>query len=182
MDEPCARVVAVCKTSTHGFSKACCEAIEITAGLGVNGDAHAGRTVQHLSRVKVNPQAANLRQVHLIQAELFDEMELHGFALKPGDLGENITTRGVDLLHLGRGAILYLGDGAAVKVTGLRNPCHQIDRFAPGLLGQLALKTPQGIIRKAGIMAIAMTSGVVASGDSIRVVPASGPHIALERV
>lgn len=174
--------MAVHRDAEHRFSKQSAHAIRIVAGLGVEGDAHAGDRVQHLSRVRADPAQPNLRQVHLMHAELFEEMAGHGFALQPGDLGENITTRGIDLLGLGRGTLLHIGDDAVVEVTGLRNPCAQIEAFAPGLLGHLALKTPRGIVRKAGIMGIALTSGEVRAGDAIRVEAPAGPHLALKRV
>jgi MOSC domain-containing protein YiiM len=175
-------VIGVSASRSHKFSKAPCDAIEIVKGLGVRGDAHAGERVQHLSRVKADPNQPNLRQVHLIHAELFEEMAEHSFDLMPGDLGENITTQGIDLLALGRGSLLQIGPQVVLEVTGLRNPCHQIDGFATGLLKHLALKTPQGIVRKAGIMTIVCSGGLVRPGDPINVEAAAGPHIPLERV
>lgn len=102
--------------------------------------------------------------------------------MQPGDLGENIVTRGVDLLGLSRDTLLHIGEQVVLRVTGLRNPCTQIDAFAPGLLKEVALKTPQGIVRKAGIMTVAEHGGIVRSGHSIKVVPPAGPHIPLKRV
>lgn len=177
-----ARVTAVHCEARHRFSKTPCEVITVLAGLGVEGDAHSGKTVQHRSRVAIDPAQPNLRQVHLIHTELFDEMAAHGFTLKPGDLGENITTSGIDLLGLGRGARLAIGTSAVLKVTGLRNPCGQIEAFAPGLLKHVAVKTSQGIVRKTGIMTIALASGYVRAGDPITITPPDGPHVALERV
>ena len=176
------QVLAVCRDADHRFSKNVVNEIEIAEGLGVTGDAHAGETVQHLSRVKANPAQPNLRQIHLIHAELFDEMAVHGFRLQPRDLGENITTREIDLLSLGRGALLYCGDDVVLEVTGLRNPCHQIDNFAPGLLKHVAAKTPQGIMRKSGIMTIVRKGGILRATHRIRTQAAAGPHIPLERV
>ena len=175
-------VLAVCRDGEHRFSKRSTGSIQVIAGLGVRGDAHAGEKVQHLSRVRVNPDQPNLRQVHLIHAELFGELARKGFEVRPGDLGENITTRGVELLGLGRDTLLRIGEDVVLKVTGLRNPCGQIEAFAPGLLKEVALKTPNGIERKAGIMTIAVAGGEVRAGDHIVVEPAEGPHIPLERV
>ena len=182
MSSPNAKVTAVCSSSSHGFSKKVGNAIEIVAGHGVKDDAHAGSKVQHLSRVKADPSQPNLRQVHLIHAELFAEVAAEGFDIHPGDLGENITTCGIELLKLGRGTLLQIGDNAVLEVTGLRNPCHQIDAFAPGLLKLVAVKTPNGIIRKAGIMTIVREGGIVRADDAITVTPPSGAHIPLERV
>jgi MOSC domain-containing protein YiiM len=178
----CGSVLSVHKDSEHRFSKQPAQTIRILAGLGVKGDAHAGKQVQHLSRVRADPTQPNLRQVHLMQAELFDELATRGFTVQPGDLGENITTRGLDLLALGRDTLLHVGDETVLQATGLRNPCAQIEAFAPGLLKEVALKTPQGIVRKAGIMCIALTGGEVRAGDAIEVERPTGRHIPLERV
>ena len=175
-------VSAVHRDEQHNFSKQPADQIRIIAGLGVEGDAHAGETVQHLSRVRADPRQPNLRQVHLMHAELFDEVAARGFTVRPGDLGENITTSGIDLLALGRDTLLRIGDDAVLRVTGLRNSCAQIEAFAPGLLKEVAVKTPKGIVRKAGIMCVALTSGVVRPGDPVVVEPPQGPHIPLERV
>ena len=175
-------VIAVCTDGDHQFSKSTVDRIDIVAGLGVRGDAHAGEKVQHRSRVRANPDQPNLRQVHLMHAELFDELADKGFRIEPGDLGENITTRGIDLLSLGRDTVLHIGDRAILQVTGLRNPCSQIEAFMPGLLKHVAIKTNRGIVRKAGIMTIALESGTVFPGDAIRVDQPEGSHIPLERV
>lgn len=172
-----AKVVAVCRDGEHRFSKAVSEAITLVAGIGVEGDAHAGVTVKHRSRVAVDPSQPNLRQVHLMHAELFEELGLAGFEVKPGEMGENVTTRGIDLLGLPQGAVLRLGAEAVVEVTGLRNPCAQIDKFQRGLLKQVARP-----VRKAGIMAIVRHGGRVGPGDQIRVELPAGPHLPLERV
>jgi len=175
-------VLAVCSHAEHRFSKPQVDTIDIVAGLGVEGDAHFGRNVQHLSRVRANPDQPNLRQVHLIHTELFDELEPNGFSIQPGDLGENITTRGIDLLGLGRDTLLKIGASVVLRVTGLRNPCSQIDAFAPGLLKHVAFKTKQGIVRKAGIMTVAVSGGTITRGDKIVVEKPNGVHVPLERV
>ena len=175
--------MAVCRSAEHRFSKQPCDQIEIVAGLGVKGDAHAGEKVQHLSRIRANPDQPNLRQVHLIHAELFEELADKGYSIRPGDLGENITTSGLDLLSLGRDTILRIGDDVVLQMTGLRNPCAQIDKFAPGLLNEVALKTPDGIERKSGIMTVVLSGGTIRKGDPIAVeAPARGGHIPLEPV
>ena len=163
-------VVAVACSPGHGFSKHPAESIELIEGLGVAGDAHQGVTVKHRSRVRRDPTQPNLRQVHLVHAELFDELRERGFALAAGDIGENVLTRGVDLLGLPRGARLTLGDGAVVEVTGLRNPCSQLDRFRAGLMAATLDRGPDGeLIRKAGVMAVVVHGGTVRPGDSIAV-------------
>jgi len=181
-DRP-ARVIGVSRDSTHAFSKIPAPMIRLMAGLGVDGDAHAGVTVQHLSRVRVDPSKPNLRQVHLMHAELFDELRAAGFAVEPGQLGENITTRGIDLLGLPRGTRLRIGDEAIVEITGLRNPCVQIDRFAPGLKAATLARAPDGsLVRKAGVMGIVIAGGAVAPGDGLRIELPAAPHRALEPV
>lgn len=157
--------------------------VNLIAGLGVDGDAHSGATVKHRSRVARDPSQPNLRQVHLIHAELHDELRDLGFAVGPGDMGENITTRGIDLLSLPVGAKLKLGDEAVVVITGLRNPCLQLDAFLPGLMNTVLDRTPSGeLVRKAGIMGIVEKGGVVKSGDAIFVELPSLPHIHLKPV
>jgi len=178
-----AHVVAVARDGEHRFSKRVVDEITVHAGLGVEGDAHLGTTVQHLSRVRVDPSQPNLRQVHLIQAELFDELAEKGFSVQPADLGENITTRGIDLLALPRGTLLEIGDGVVLEVTGLRNPCAQIERFQPGLLKAVLPQRPDGeVIRKSGIMTIARAGGTVSADSPIVVRLPAQPHLPLERV
>ncbi|MFU8825686.1 MOSC domain-containing protein [Yoonia sp.] len=173
----------VARDLEHRFSKQTVPEIELLAGLGVQNDAHAGETVKHRSRVKVDPTQPNLRQVHLIHAELFEEMADQGFRLGAAMLGENITTRGIDLMALPRGARLHIGDTAVVEVTGLRNPCHQIDEFMPGLLRAALVRGPdKTLIRKTGVMGIVFVGGIVRTGDRIDVVLPAGGHIALDRV
>jgi MOSC domain-containing protein YiiM len=176
------RVIAVAKSAHHEFSKHGCESIRIVQGLGVEGDCHSGATVKHRSRVAVDPTQPNLRQVHLMQAELFDELRTQGFEITPSDLGENITTRGVDLLALPEGCILKIGEGTKVKITGLRNPCSQIENFRTGLLQHCVIKTADQVIRKTGVMATAVASGEVQPGDMIVIELPPLPHKALERV
>jgi MOSC domain-containing protein YiiM len=173
-------IVAVCASATHGPRKESREAVRLLAGVGVEGDAHAGATVQHRSRVARDPGRPNLRQVHLLHAELLDELAGRGFALAPGRIGENVTTRGVDLLGLPRGTRLRLGAHAVVEVTGLRNPCHQLDEIQPGLMAATLERAPDGaLVRKAGVMAIVLAEGVVRPGDSLGVAPSDGPHAPL---
>jgi hypothetical protein len=176
------RVIAVAKSAKHEFSKQACASIHVAEGQGVDGDCHSGVTVKHRSRVAVDPTQPNLRQVHLMQAELFDELRSHGFNIAPSNLGENITTRGVDLLGLPQGTILKIGAQAKVQVTGLRNPCSQIENFRTGLLQHCVIKTDDQVIRKTGVMAIVLASGDVQQDDKIEIELPPLPHKALERV
>lgn len=177
------RVVAVASDPAHAFSKPARAAIELVAGLGVAGDAHFGVTVQHRSRVAVDPTQPNLRQVHLIHRELFDELAAEGFSLSPGDLGENILTEGIDLLTLPTGARLAIGPAAIVEITGLRNPCRQIESFRSGLLGQVVHRRDDGTIeRKAGVMGVVIASGPVVPGSQIVVEMPLPPFRPLDRV
>lgn len=177
------RVVAVAAHVAHAFSKPQRREIRLLDGLGVEGDAHCGATVKHRSRVATDPTQPNLRQVHLIQAELFDELAARGHRLGPGDLGENVLTRGVDLLALPRGARLRLGAEAVVEVTGLRNPCAQIERFQTGLLAAVLGRAPDGsLIRKAGVMGVVHAAGVVRPGDIVVVELPPAPWYRLKRV
>ena len=177
------QVVAVAASGRHGFSKQTAPLIRLVKGLGVEGDAHLGETVQHLSRMRRNPDEPNLRQVHLIHAELFDEVNEAGFRVLAGDLGENVTTCGLDLLALPVDTVLLLGDTAEVQLTGLRNPCVQIDRFRPGLLAEVVHRADDGsLVRKAGVMAVVRRGGEVRPGDPVTVVLPEEPHRALDRV
>lgn len=177
------RVEAVSLSPVHGFSKEPQPEVRLLAGLGAEGDAHAGRTVKHRSRVAQNPDQPNLRQVHLIHAELLEELAGRGFTLRPGDLGENVLTRGLDLLGLPTGTRLHLGAEAVVEVTGLRNPCGQIDAFQPGLLAAVLGRDEHGgLVRKAGVMGVVLTGGVVRPGDPVRAELPPKPHRPLERV
>lgn len=170
-------VVAVSVSPTHGFSKPNAFSIRLIAGLGVEGDAHLGTTVKHRSRVARDPSQPNLRQVHLVHHELIDELNAAGFALGPGAIGENVTTRGIDLLGLPAGTRLKLGTAAVIEVTGLRNPCIQLDRYRPGLMQATLGRDAEGaLVRKAGIMAVVRTGGDVWPGDPIAVARPHGPH------
>jgi hypothetical protein len=178
-----ARVVSVSRDATHKFSKVICQSITLLAGLGVEGDAHMGVTVKHRSRVRRDPSQSNLRQVHLIHAELIDALQSQGFTVSVGAIGENITTRGIDLLALPRGTQLRIGASAIVEVTGLRNPCIQLNTFQPGLMAAVLGRDAQGnLIRKAGVMGIVLAGGVVSVNDPIRVTLPEGPLHPLEPV
>ena len=178
-----ALVFAVHSAAGHGFSKAAADVIELVAGHGVRGDAHSGVTVKHRSRVAKDPTQPNLRQVHLLAEELLVAVNELGFSVSAGDLGENITTRGIDLLGLGTGTRLRLGPHAIVEVTGLRNPCAQIESFRPGLLGAVRVQKPDGsVIRKAGVMAIVVEGGPLRSGDPIEVIHSPDRFVPLQPV
>jgi len=170
-------VVAVSRSGGHTLGKRNQASIRLVAGYGVDGDAHGGATVKHRSRVARDPTAPNLRQVHLIHAELHDALRAAGFRVGPGDMGENVTTRGVDLLALPAGTRLGLGDAAVVELTGLRNPCAQLDRIQPGLMAATLGRDAAGaLVRKAGVMAIVVAGGVVRPGDVLRVELPAAPH------
>jgi MOSC domain-containing protein len=177
------RVEAVSQGSTHRFSKQPAMWIRLLAGLGVEGDAHLGTTVQHRSRVARDATQPNLRQVHLLHRELLQELQAQGFVIGPGAIGENILTDGVDLLRLPAGTVLRIGATAALRVTGLRNPCVQLDRFKPGLMAAtLDRDAVGGLVRKAGVMAVVVTGGEVQPGDTIEVVLPHQPHRPLQPV
>lgn len=171
------RVVAVSRSATHGPLKENEAAIQLLAGLGVAGDTHAGTTVQHRSRVARDPQQPNLRQVHLIHAELHTELREAGFEVAPGQMGENITTEGVDLLGLPTGTRLRLGETAVIEITGLRNPCKQLDQIQPGLMVAVLDHDVAGnLVRKAGVMAVVVAGGPVQPDDVITVELPLVPH------
>jgi MOSC domain-containing protein YiiM len=178
-----ATVVAVSARRGHGFSKTPALSIRLVAGLGVEGDGHFGATVQHRSRAARRPDAPNLRQVHLLQSELFDELAGRFGPLGAGDMGENILTRDLDLLALPAATRLHLGGAAVVELTGLRNPCVQIDRFRPGLMQACLGRRPDGgLDRKAGVMAIVIEGGDVLPGETIGVRLPAPPHRPLQPV
>ncbi len=176
-------VTAVGRSARHTFGKPTEAGIRLLAGLGVEGDAHAGETVKHRSRVRQDPSQPNLRQVHLIHAELHDELRAAGFDVSAGQMGENVTTRGVDLLALPTGTRLHLGGEASVRITGLRNPCRQLDDFRPGLMQAVLGRDRRGnLVRKAGIMGVVVSGGEVRPGDAVRVELAPGPRRPLQKV
>lgn len=176
-------VVAVSRSSQHTFSKPNQELINLVEGVGVEGDAHAGKTVKHRYLVKRDPTQPNLRQVHLIHSELLDTLNAKGFSVDPGQLGENITTRGLDLLGLPTGTRLKMGPEAVVEVISLRHPCGQIDDFQEGLLDEVLDRDEEGnLIRKAGVMGIVLTGGQIRPGDAITIELPPGPHRQLEYI
>ncbi|WP_405982004.1 MOSC domain-containing protein [Streptomyces sp. NBC_00158] len=178
-----ATVAAVSSNAEYSFTKPNRESITLLAGLGVEGDVHAGVTVKHRSRVAADPTQPNLRQVHLIHRELFDEVAGAGFSVSPGQLGENVTTEGIDLHALPTGTLLRLGEEAVVEVTGLRNPCPQINAFQDGLLKQVVGRDEEGrVVRKAGIMGVVRQGGTIRPGDRISATLPALPHVPLERV
>jgi MOSC domain-containing protein YiiM len=180
---PAPVVTAVSAGPTHAMTKPNRDAITLLPGLGVAGDAHAGTTVRHRSRVARDPSQPNLRQVHLIHAELHDELRAAGFDVAAGQMGENVTTRGVDLLALPAGTRLRLGASAVIAVTGLRNPCLQLDGIQRGLMAATLARDLAGrLVRKAGIMAVVVAGGDVRPGDPIRVELPPPPHCALAPV
>ena len=173
-------VIAVSRSPTHTMSKASEPVIRLLARLGVEGDAHMGETVRHRSRVRRDPTQPNLRQVHLIHSELHDELRADGFDVAPGRMGENVTTRGVDLLGLPRGTRLRLGDSAVVEITGLRNPCAQLDGIQNGLMAATLSRDEQAeLVRKAGVMGTVVATGEVRPGDPICIELPIAPHTPL---
>ena len=176
-------VTAVSLRRGHHFSKTNSLSIRLLKGLGVDGDAHMGETVKHRSRAAKDPTQPNLRQVHLLHEELFDELRGKNFIVRPGEMGENVTTRGIDLLGLPAGTRLRLGETALVEVTGLRNPCVQIDRFQQGLMAATLDRDAGGnLVRKAGVMGIVLAGGDVRPGDAIIVELPAEPHRRLQPV
>ena len=176
-------VTSVSLRAGHDFSKTKAASIRLQAGLGVEGDAHKGKTVQHLYHIRKDSTRPNLCQVHLIHAELFDELREKGFDISPGELGENVTTSDIDLLSLPTGTRLRLGTTAIVEVTGLRNPCVQMDRFRKGLMAATLDKDADGkLIRKAGIMSIVIADGTVHPGDAIKIELPRAPYRPLQPV
>ncbi len=176
-------VISVSARNGHGLGKDVRDAITLIAGEGVEGDAHRGVTVKHRSRVAKDPTQPNLRQVHLVHAELFDEIAERGFSVGPGDIGENILTRGIDLLGLPEGAQLRIGPEVVIEITGLRNPCQQLNGHSDGLMNALLDRDGAGnLIRKGGVMGIVLTGGVVKAGDGIDVSTPNRPHAPLQPV
>lgn len=180
---PTGSVLSVSSSPTHQIAKVPREAIRLIADFGVEDDAHAGATVQHRSRVAQDPNQPNLRQVHLIPSELFQELAAVGFQIQPGMMGENITTKGIDLLSLCRGTQLHIGEDVIIEVTGLRNPCNQLNGLKEGLMKALVFTDYLGnVIRKAGIMGIVRRGGTIQCGDQIQTILPPGPQLPLERV
>lgn len=176
-------IVAVGVAQSHGLTKRAVAAIELQVGLGVTGDAHCGERVKHRSRARFDPTLPNLRQVHLLPAELLDDLIMQGVAVAPIMLGENVTTRGIDLIALHLGTRLHLGDAAQIELTGLRNPCIQLDRLMPGLMAACLGRDDAGdLIRKTGVMAIVVAGGTIRTGDTIAVELPTGPPIPLRPV
>lgn len=176
-------VISVHCSGAHTFSKEPTSEITLVEGIGVEGDAHSGVTVKHRSRVRYDPNQPNLRQVHLLQSEMLDELATKGFEVKPGEIGENITTQGIDLLSLPRDTILWIGDSASVRLTGLRNPCVQLDRFQSGLMNALLDRSESGeLVRKAGVMSVVLSGGIVRVGDEINVEYPEEPVFAMDKV
>lgn len=177
------KVISVSKSKTHSFSKNRCHSIVLLKGLGVEGDAHMGEKIKHRSRVRKDPNQPNLRQVHLLHAKLFDELKEQGFDVSPAQMGENITTEGIDLLNLPKDTILQIGTRAEVQITGLRNPCSQLNSIKDGLMNAVLEEDEKGnLIRKAGIMGIVLVDGEVKVGDEISITLPVKPHIKLGRV
>ena len=174
------RVVAVNKSETHTFTKPTCQSINLLTGLGVEGDAHLGKTVKHRSRVRADPTQPNLRQVHLLHKELLDTLKAQGFRVDSGITGENITTCGIDLLGLPRGTMLCIGAAAVIKVEGLRNPCLQLNSYQEGLMEAVLERKPDGkLIRKAGIMGTVVNGGTIKPDDTIRIDLPAEPYLEL---
>jgi len=177
------RIVAVSRSETHSFAKATRDEVRLVEGFGVEGDAHGGATVKHRSRVSRDPTHPNLRQVHLIHAELLDELSAAGFDVPAGALGENLTTRGIRLLELPTGSRLRIGDEAVIELTGLRNPCVQIDRFKSGLLAKVVARSDAGEpVRRPGVMSVVVVGGLVRAGDAVVAELPPEPHRPLEPV
>lgn len=177
------KVIAVSKSKKHTFSKLNTDYINLIEGIGVEGDAHAGKTIKHIFLAKKDASKPNIRQVHLIQAELFNELNEQGFSVGPGELGENITTQGVDLLHLPVGSKLHIGKTAVVELTALRNPCIQINDFQKGLLKAVVSRDENGnLIRKVGVMGIVLAGGIVKQNDDIKTQLPEEPHKPLEYI
>lgn len=178
-----ALIIAVSRSKTHSFSKPNEMSIRLVPGFGVEGDAHFGATVKHRHAMQKNPHAPNLRQVHLIDAERLEEFAAQGFEVKPGEMGENITVRGVNLLDLPQGTRLRLGAQALVELTGLRKPCSLIDKFKRGLMAETIGKREDGrVLWKAGVMSVVLEGGDVYAGDTITILLPEGPHRPLEKV
>lgn len=178
-----AKILALHKSPSHTFTKYASQELRLLKGLGVEGDAHMGEKIKHRSRLARDPNQHNLRQVHLIHSELFDEVREKGFYVRPGQMGENITTIGIDLLNLPTGTMLHIGNSAQIEITGLRNPCKQIDSIQDGLMSAVLDKDENGnLVRKAGVMGIVLKSGEIQLNDQIRCTLPEEPYSVLEPV
>jgi MOSC domain-containing protein YiiM len=182
-----ASVVAVHRAPEYQFSKDTTDSITLLAGLGVEGDAHLGATVQHRSRVASDPNQPNLRQVHLVMSELLDEVRTAGTSIDNGQLGENITTSGIDLIGLPVGSVLRIGPDALVALTGLRNPCKQIRDVGEGVLKMMFVDgeeygRPGEQVGRTGVMGVVLTGGEVRSNDTIKIRYPAGPHTPMQKV
>lgn len=178
-----AMVESVHRSESHDFTKATVEEVVLVAGVGIEGDAHAGATVQHVSRKKKDADRPNLRQVHLVSAELHEELVADGFDLDHGGFGENLVTRGIALGDLPVGTTLALGDDAIIVLTGLRDPCAQIDRHREGLRAAVAFDPGEGPkLFRDGAMAMVVRGGVVRTGDPIGVALPPEPHHPMRKV
>lgn len=176
------KVITVASDTNHNIGKPVRERIKLIAGWGVEGDAHAGKTIQHRYDKKRNPNAPNLRQVHLMHSELFDQMQASGMTVGPGQMGENITTRGIDILNLPRGTQLKIGE-AVIEVTGLRNPCKYLNKIAPGLIKACLAKHEDGTnFPQSGVMGIILAGGDVKAGDAIQIIRPPKPYERLKPV
>lgn len=176
-------VVSTSLSPEYTFHKSTQSSIELITGIGVKGDAHSGTTVKHRSRVRQDPSQPNLRQVHLIHKELLDELSAKGFVVRPGELGENLTTEDLDILNLPKGARLIFPSGAEIEITGLRNPCVQLDNWQPGLMAAVLDKDEEGnLIRKCGVMSIVLKGGIIQAGDAIQIEMPEPPFVKLEKV
>jgi len=176
-------VLSVSLSERHTLQKRRMERIQLLKGLGVEGDAHMGKTVKHRSRVAKDPTQPNLRQVHLIHHELHEELQSKGFPVEAGEMGENITTRGIDLLKLPKDTILEIGPHARIQLTGLRNPCHQLETIHKGLMkAVLGRDEKENLIRKAGVMGIVLEGGVIEAGDAIEIKLPPRPHLPMDKV
>jgi len=163
-----AQVFAVCLSPTHSMAKPVVDSVTLIKGIGVEGDAHSGKKVKHIYIAKRKPNKPNLRQVHLIHTELHDELSEKGFSVSAGQMGENITTKGIDLLNLPQDTILKIGDSSVILITGLREPCHQLNGVENGLMKAVLGKDENGgLIRKSGVMAVVLEGGEVKAGDEI---------------
>jgi MOSC domain len=161
-------VVAVAADRGHRFSKPTRDRIVLLEGHGVEGDAHAGPFVRHRYLARRRPRVPNLRQVHLIPSELFRSLSEAGFEVAAGDLGENITTTGLDLERMPLGTLIEFGLMAMIELTGLRTPCVLIDRFQAGLKRQVLSSDETGPPFKCGVLGVVRSGGPVAAGDAAR--------------